>query len=607
MFGYGPLPVEGLRLSGPTVRTWHFLQALRAAGHEVCLIADRIHGAYPDDLPDLLTRDYDGWRYHSLSEARWHHPETLRPLVKAAQADCAIAVNTPACMIAAEAVGDLPLWGDLNGSIMAEAQMKALVYGDDGYLGHFWQQERRALDRVDKFSTVSERQQWALIGELGLWGRLNQWTSGYEFAVTIPNAVETAPFPPPTRHVIRGLLAADDAFVILYSGGYNTWADVDTLFGALEQVMAERPEIVFVSTGGRIEGHDDLTYVRFQTMIASSRFRQRFHLCGWVPTDLLPAYYLESNIGVSTDRFSYEAQLGSRNRILDWMRAGLPSVSSSLTELSAQIVTAGAGLTYRPGSVTDLADCLRRCAADRQATAHMGERACALLAERFTFSVTATPLIEWVARPSHAPDYGHDVPRLVNPGQPVARAVVQAVQQRSLGLALALRLWPLVARVTDAVGLHRLQKGLIALGMCALRLNRPPYRVSYEQVQIPETMLGGQTYSGSVTIYNAGRSAWPTARQQENGVNLAYHWRSAAGQMLIREGARSTLPEALPGGARVTLPLMVTAPVEAGVYRLELDMLREGITWFSEVGAPGPQIMVTVSDGDPSGTRSNAL
>src|SRR5579859_5935164 len=512
IFGFGPLPHEGLRTSGPGLRTWHLLSAARAAGQDVVLIADRIYGSYPDNLPDIITRQEEGYLYHSVSDVRWHNPDAIRKMVDKVHADCAIGVTTPATSVAAEVVGDLPLWGDLYGSIMAEAQMKALVYGDDSYLGHFWQQERKSIERADMFSSVSERQQWALIGELGMWGRLNQWTSGYEFAVTIPISSETMPYPTPSRPVIRDAVVDKKAFVILYSGGYNTWTDVETLFKALETVMKERPEVEFVSTGGKIDGHDDLTYAHFQALIAASPYANRFHLCGWVPPEDVPAYYLESDVGVNVDRMSYEALLGSRTRILDWMRAELPSVSSSLTELAEQVVVGGGGLAYKPGDSTDLARCLLQCASDRAATKAMGQCARRLLLEKFTFEATTERLREWVADPKHAPDYGRSVPKLVNPSQGVAAGMAQALEQRSLGLALALQIWPMVARVTDILHLGWLQRWLAKAGMRALRLDRPPYQVVYVRYDMPTQMQVGHSYSCAVQIRNVGKTLWPSAK-----------------------------------------------------------------------------------------------
>ncbi len=593
MFGFGPLPHEGLRMSGPGLRTWHLLSVLRSAGHDVVLIADRIYGSYPDGLPDVVTHQEDGWTYHSISDVRWHNPSSLRPLVKAAKANCIVGVTTTATAIACELAGDLPLWGDLYGSIMAEAQLKALVYGDDSHLSHFWAFERKAIERADIFSAVSERQQWTIIGELGIWGRLNQWTSGYDFATTIPIASETTPYNPP-RKVIRGVLTDENTFVILYSGGYNTWTDVDTLFNALETVMSQRADVIFVSTGGKIDGHDDVTYTRFQRLIEGSPYQNRYHLCGWVPNDDVPAYYLESNVGVNVDRPSYEALLGSRTRVLDWMRAGLPSVSSSLTELSDEVVAAGGGLAYRPGDAADLTRCLLRCVDDRAETVQMGRRAYQLLLNRFTYEATTERLQQWVASPSHAPDFGRDVPKLVRSSQGIGAGIRQAFKQRSLGLGLALQIWPYIARITDALGLGGMQRQLAKFGMRALRLDRPPFKASYLQYDIPARMQTGQTLEVMVKARNDGTTPWSSPQTSTKGVSLSYHWRTEAGVMLVKNGERTPLGNTISGGKSVTLPIRVVAPGQPGCYRLELDMIREGVTWFSEAGSPGPSILVDV-------------
>ncbi|MEP7286464.1 MAG: glycosyltransferase [Chloroflexota bacterium] len=595
MFGYGPLPIEGLRMTGPGLRTWHFLTVLLEAGHEVCLIGDRIHGIYPADLPDVVSQRKDNWIYHSVSDMLWHNPAGLRPLIDAFGADCAISVTTPASAIGAEMVGELPMWADLYGSVMAEAQLKALVYGDDAYLSHFWTMERKAIERGDIFSTVSERQQWSLIGELGMWGRLNQWTSGYEFATTIPIASETTPYTP-TKKVIRGILAKDKDFVILYAGGYNTWTDVDTMFNALEIVMCQHPEVEFVSTGGKIEGHDDMTYMRFKKLIESSPYRDRYHLQGWVPNDDVPNYYLESNLGINSDRTSYEALLGSRTRVLDWMRAELPCVMSSLTELSAEVVAANAGLAYQPENTDDLVRCLMQCVSDPAETAEMGKRGRELLLSTFTYEATSKHLLKWVEKPSRAPDTGKDVPKLVRAYQNVGTQIAQGLERRSLGFSLALAVWPYIARVTTALGLQPFQRKLAAFGLSMLRLERSPYKAVYLNCEVPKKMRAGDVYEGTVNLRNKSATSWLTPTESDKAINLSYHWVSEQGTMILKEGLRSKLPEVVKTDKTVVVPFRVAVPDQPGRYRLELDLVREGVTWFSEAGSPGPSFLIDVSN-----------
>lgn len=594
IFGYGPLPGEGLRLTGPGLRTWHFVSVLREAGHEVCLIGDRIAQTYPDDLPPVITRREPGWLYQSVADTIWHSPKSLGPLIADFKPDCVISVTTPAAIIAANNIGPLPLWADLYGSIMAEAQLKALVYGDDALLPYFWNIERRAIERADFFSAVSERQMWSIVGELGLLGRLNQWTSGHELATTIPIASESEPYSM-TRRVIRGTLVDDSAFVILYSGGYNTWTDVDTLFAALEQVMSQRPEVVFVSTGGRIEGHDDLTFVRFQRMIEGSPHWERYKLQGWVPSEDVPGYYLESDLAVNVDRMSYEALLGSRTRVLDWLRAGLPFVMSSLTELGEQAAAARAGLTYRAGDVQDLTACLLRCITDPVERQAMGQRGRALLLEKFTYQATSQRLLAWAERPARAPDTDRPVPKLVQPYQNVGTQFLQVIKKRQLNLSLAVTVWPLVVRITNVLRLHGLQRRLAKIGMRALRMERAPYQARYSAVEVPLVMRAGEICEGRVTLTNTMAAIWPAATGP-GSFSLSYHWKDESGRLIVRDGLRTPIPSLVEPGQSVTLTFRVAAPDAPGQYVLELDMLREGVTWFSEVGATGVGLPVRVEE-----------
>jgi glycosyltransferase involved in cell wall biosynthesis len=271
----------------------------------------------------------------------------------------------------------------------------------------------------------------------------------------------------PRRAVLRGALVPADAFVILWSGGYNTWSDVEGLFAALEEVMAACADVHFVSTGGSLAGHDDLSYGRLQRLAAGSAHVARYHLQGWVTPDDLPAYYLESDVAVCADRLCYEASLGSRTRALDWLRAGLPCVLSAHTEVAAAIAAHGAGLTYAPGDSADLARCLRWCLTHRAALKPMGEVGQRLLQQHYNYESTAAPLLRWAAAPTRAPDSGH-APRLIRPAHTLLTHLIRAVRTGRLSFSLALRLWPIVAALMPAAA----QRQLAALGLRLLRLPR---------------------------------------------------------------------------------------------------------------------------------------
>lgn len=597
MFGFSPLPVENLRMTGPSLRTWHFLNVVLASGHEVCLVGYRPHsGVYPSDLPDIVSQRKGDLLYHNLANRAWFSPKAVRPLVDQWRGDCVVGVTTAGAAAAADYADSLPLWADLYGSIMAEAQVKALVYGDDSYLAHFWEMERKVLERADLISAVSERQKWAVVGELGMWGRLNQWTSGYDFVKVIPVASETTPYARRAPFV-RGKWVDENAFIVLYTGGYNTWTDVETLFKALECVMAVRPEVVFVSTGGQIEGHDDMTYARFQSMIRQSAFRDRYKLLGWLSSEALQSCYLESNVGVITDRASYEALLGSRTRVLDWMRAGLPCILSSLTELAQAVVEADAGMAYPPANVDELAHCLLRCAEQRSATAAMGQRARQLLLERYSFEMTTQALQAWVGQPTHAPDYGRNVQKLVAPHRAGGGQGLKSLAQTGFLLGLSMRLWPIFVSATNALGLSRMQAWVVELSRRLLLLSRSSYRAAYLSYQLPTQMQVGEVYRGNVKLLNTSSLAWLTSKQTPNPVCVSYRWIREDGEVLVWEGARSSLETVVERGQTATVPVLISAPKKAGRYVLQLDLVRENVAWFSEQGSPGPSALVEVVEG----------
>jgi glycosyltransferase involved in cell wall biosynthesis len=585
--GFAPLPLENLRMNGPSWRTWHFVAALLEAGHEVCLIANRGVGVYPDDLPDLTLQRKDALTYLNVSHSQWRTPAGLLPHIAAFAPHCALGVTTTGAAAAVEAAGDLPLWADLYGSVMAEAQMKAAVYGDDSYLAHFLRLEYAPVWRADRFSTVSERQQWALVGELGILGRLNQYTVGYAFVTTIPVGSETAPLVS-TRTLLRGAVVPPDAFVILYSGGYNTWTDVDSLFAALEQVLALYPHVAFVSTGGKIDGHDDLTFARFRTLIAQSAHRHRYHLQGWVPAADLPSYYLESNVAVNVDKPSYEALLGSRTRALEWLRAGLPCVMSSLPELAERIATGGAGLIYRPGDVPDLVACLRRCIDSPTQLQAMRERTGEVLAQ-FSYQATTRDFLQWIAQPTRSPDAGKKIRPLLKLAPP-ARGLTPTTG----GFAwLLLRLWRRITAIAARIGVQpRAMRRLAKLGKRWLGVDRVPFAVQYAPLVLPTPIRATSPVRFEVTLTNRGTQPWLATG--DHPIVIAARWLPADPTAAVREAECSPLPRPIRAGERLTLPMTVTAPTLPGHYRLELDVQRQGVAGFAELGSPALTVPLEV-------------
>ncbi len=98
-----------------------------------------------------------------------------------------------------------------------------------------------------------------------------------------------------------------------------------------------------------------------------------------------------------------------------------------------------------------------------------------------------------------------------------------------------------------------------------------------------------------VRVRNAGAAPW--SNRGTSPINLSYHWLDTNGQVVDFEGVRAVLPEPLRPGQSVDLELPVEPPPRAGEYRLALDMVEEGVGWFSLQGIAPLSIPLAVAAG----------
>jgi len=405
VLGFAPLPFEReRRLGALTYRTWHVTQALLAAGHDVTLVAVRMAGAYEDESnrPPILRFRGEHFTYYSVQPARFEG-DVAQAALDRFQPEAVVTVHAYATWVASRLRTELPLWADLNGYAVTEAQARAAVTGDESSIAEAWKWERAAVARADSFSVVSMRQKYALIGELAAVGRIRGSNYGRDTVHYLPNAIEPEAYRH-TKAVLRGRLVGERDFVVLWAGGYNTWTDVDTLFAGLTAAMREEPRMKFVSLGGAMPGRDEVTYYRFRRLADESEFPDRFIFTGWVPNEEVPNYYFESDVGINIDRFSYEMLIGCRYRILDMLRAGLPVVTTLGTEISQIVEQERLGMTFAPGDAEGLKECLLTLARDESRRKRSAERARDYLLRHRLLADVMKPLQLWAGNPQPSAD-----------------------------------------------------------------------------------------------------------------------------------------------------------------------------------------------------------
>jgi hypothetical protein len=141
----------------------------------------------------------------------------------------------------------------------------------------------------------------------------------------------------------------------------------------------------------------------------------------------------------------------------------------------------------------------------------------------------------------------------------------------------------------------RLRGLLLPIARAILRRPTPPHRVTYVQATLPRQMRVGQIYEAAATIRNDNKVGWTPPAGSPNGFSLSYHWFSAdGGTMIVKEGMRAALPNRIDPGQTVNMTFSIASPQQAGQFILELDVVQEGVTWFSDAGTPGPRFAINV-------------
>jgi hypothetical protein len=108
--------------------------------------------------------------------------------------------------------------------------------------------------------------------------------------------------------------------------------------------------------------------------------------------------------------------------------------------------------------------------------------------------------------------------------------------------------------------------------------------VEYVAIDVPSTAAVETRLMCGVMVRNRSWRAW----RSDGGapVFASYHWLDANGAVAVQDGARTPLPRPLEPGAECALTLRVDTPEVPGRYFLAVDLVEEGVTWFSAAGAP---------------------
>ena len=268
----------------------------------------------------------------------------------------------------------------------------------------------RQLGRADLVLAASERQRDLWLGHLAALGRVNPVT--YDDDPQLRRLLAVVPFgvpagrPVPAATPPPGIEPGDR--LLLWGGGLYDWFDPVTLVRAVAALVPTYPRLRLLFLGTR---HPGAGSVSTATEAATRRVaeelgvggRQVLFADGWVPYDERAGWLAAAEIGVTTHLPHLETEFSFRTRVLDYLWAGLPVVTTAGDVMAELVAAEGLGAVVPPHDPAALTAALHGLLSD-PARRSAAAAASARVAERYRWPLVAAPLLDFCRAPRRAPD-----------------------------------------------------------------------------------------------------------------------------------------------------------------------------------------------------------
>ncbi len=386
-------------MAGPGIRAWEIARAL-AAEHTVTLAVPR--GG------DLVSRGF------TLAE---YATDVQDPVMDQLLADTDVAVIQGSVVEGYPRLlsTEMPLAVDLYDPMLLEGlDLSAGVDQAAAATQHrrYMRLTVTQLRRGDYFFCATERQRDYWLGALTALGRITPVLARSidrelrGLIDLLPSGISAVP-PVRQKPALRGVHPAvgPDAIILLWAGGLWDWFDPGVVIRAVAALSQEIPQLrlcFFAGARPAAFGAPIRTRTAAEARALAQELgvfdRSVIFLDRWIPYDERGNYLAEADIGVSSHQPGVETRFAFRTRLLDYIWARLPVISTAGDTLGETIAAAGAGLLVPPGNLEGWVAALRRLAGDPQF--RMRARATAeMLAHGMTWEQVVRPLAEFCAQP----------------------------------------------------------------------------------------------------------------------------------------------------------------------------------------------------------------
>jgi len=326
------------RMAGPAIRYWEFAKAL-THDHVVTL-------AIPNTIPDTLPQTIPIVQ---------HTPENIAALVSRHDIilfqgyllDYYPLLRQTDKILVTDLYDPIPLEGLEQRKDETPAEASPIIADQVRMMSD-------QLKLADYFLCASTRQRDLWLGYLMAVGRINPLT--YD---EIKQRVLTVPFgfpdntPQRTDAGFRATLDNETKFVLLWGGGIWEWFDPLTLIRAVHRLLPRYPGLKLVFLGTQHPNpvihampmqHRAEALARELDIYNTSVIFQ----AGWVPYDTLHNHLLDADVGVSAHFDTLETHFSFRTRILYYLWAGKPIITTTGDVLADEIAHYHAGIVVNP-------------------------------------------------------------------------------------------------------------------------------------------------------------------------------------------------------------------------------------------------------------------